>query len=150
MYLTVSDVEALGEDVTLYYWREGVDDDNEDDFADENEYQTMTRPISMPGRANEQQIQFTGIDVTSVPSNGKLSLYVDGTDWAGHSLDDAGEYGVENDKATMVIGIEEDTMLLENSMQMNTVNDYLLVGQNHQISMVIEDGNGIHTSIPFA
>mgnify|MGYP001293578233 CR=1 FL=1 len=145
LYLTVSDAEALGEEVTLYYWREGVDDTNQNDVADENEYQTMTRPITMPGRANEQQIQFTGIDVTSVPSNGMLSLYVGGTDWAGHSLNNAGDFGVENDKATMVIGIEADTILLENSMQMNTVNDYLLVGQNHQVSMVIEDENGIHT-----
>ena len=145
LYMTVSDTEALGEDVTLYYWREDVDDSNQDGIADENEYQSMTRPISMPGRANEQQIHFTGIDVTSLPSNGMLSLYTSGTDWAGHSFSNTGSPGVDNDKGTMVIGIEAETVLLENSFELNTENGYLLLGQNHQISMVIEDHNGIHT-----
>ncbi|MDP7042708.1 MAG: hypothetical protein QF807_01660 [Candidatus Thalassarchaeaceae archaeon] len=145
LYMSATDTEALGEDVTLYYWREDVDDSNQDGVADENEYQNMTRPISMPGRANEQQIHFTGIDVTSVPSNGMLSLYISGIDWAGHSFTNTGASGVDNDKATMVIGIEADTTLLENSFELDTVNDYLLMGQNHQISMIIEDLNGIHT-----
>nr|MBC8517910.1 hypothetical protein [Euryarchaeota archaeon] len=45
----------------------------------------------------------------------------------------------------MVIGVDTDTILLENSFELNTNNDYLLVGQNHQVSMVIEDSNGINT-----
>ena len=145
LHLTVTDVQALGEDVVLHYWRQGVDDQNTDGIADESEYQTMSRPISLPGRANEQQIQFNGIDVSSLPANGFLSLYISGTDWAGLSFNNSGAAGIDNDKATMVIGIDEDTILLENSLMLNTNNDHLLVGQNHQISMIIEDENGIHT-----
>lgn len=146
LHLTVSDVQALGDDITLHYWREGTSDDsNGDGIADENEYQTMTRPISMPGNSNEQQMQFTGFDLSSMADNSMLSLYISGTDWAGLPIESSGMPGLDNDKATMVIGIESDTVLLENSFTLNTINDHLLVGQNHQISMVIEDGNGIHT-----
>lgn len=145
LHLTVTDEQTLGDNVTLHYWREGVDDNNDDGVADENEYLTMARPISMPGRSNEQSIQFTGIDVSSLPANGDLSLYISGTDWAGHSFDNSGSHGLSDDKATMVIGVDTDTILLENSFELNTNNDYLLVGQNHQVSMVIEDSNGINT-----
>ena len=143
--LTVSDQEALGDNVTLNYWREIVDDENEDGIADKNEYQSITRPISIPGNSIEQQIQFTGIDVSEVPSNGVFSAYTTGTDWAGQHFTNAGSFGVDNDQATMVIGIEADTNLIEDSLTLDTVNDYLLVGQEHQLSMVIEDENGIKT-----
>ena len=146
LHLTVSDTQALGDDITLHYWRQGTNDDsNGDGIADENEYQTMTRPISMPGNTNEQQLQFMGFDLSSVPANNMLSLYISGTDWAGLPIGNDGMPGLENDKATMVIGTDADTILLENSFTLNTNNDYLLVGQNHQISMVIEDENGINT-----
>ena len=145
LHLTVSDAEALGEDVTLHYWREGVDDSDEDGIADEAEYQTMSRPISMPGASDNQQVTFSGIDVSEIADNDRLSLYVSGTDWAGLPFNSAGGHGMDSDKATMVIGIEASTILLESSLELNTIEDYLLVGQNHQLSMVIEDANGIHT-----
>jgi len=146
LHLTVRDNQALGDNITLHYWRQGTSDDsNGDGIADENEYQSMTRPISQPGNTNQQQIQFNGFDLSSVPANNMLSLYISGTDWAGLPIENSGMPGLENDKATMVIGTDADTILLENSFTLNTNNDYLLVGQNHQISMVIEDENGIHT-----
>ena len=142
--VTISDGEALGEDLTLHYWREGVDDDG-DGIAQEDEYQTVTRPVSMAGLSKEQQITFSGIDVTGVPANGRASLYLTGTDWASHPFEGAGSAGIDSDKATMVIGTDAPTTLLENEYNLDTVNDYLLVGQSHVITIGIEDENGIHT-----
>lgn len=142
--VTISDGEALGEDLTLHYWREGVDDDG-DGIAQEDEYQTVTRPVSMAGLSKEQQITFSGIDVTGVPANGRASLYLTGTDWASHPFEGAGSAGIDSDKATMVIGTDAPTSLLENEYGLDTVNDHLLVGQSHIMTIGIEDENGIHT-----
>lgn len=145
LHLSVSDGQALGDNVTLHYWREGVDDTNSDGVADEDEYQTLSQPISQPGISVDQQIQFSNIDVSSLPANGHVSLFVSGSDWAGHPLDGSGSAGMDSDKATMVIGIDEDTILSETAFEIDTVNEYLLAGETHSVSMVLQDANGIDT-----
>ena len=142
--LVINDAEALGDNLTLHYWREGVDDDG-DGIAEEGEYQSITRPISQPGISKEQQISFSGIDVSAVPANGRTSLYLTGTDWASHPFDGAGTAGVDLDKATMVIGIDAPTSILENEFNLDTANDHLLVGQSHTLTIGIQDDNGVHT-----
>ena len=62
-YVTISEDEARGESITLWYWRSGLDDINGDGIADENEYLSQEMDLSV-GLTGEQQIQFTGIDVS--------------------------------------------------------------------------------------
>ena len=85
-YITISEDQARGESLTLRYWREGVDDENSDGIADESEYQSQNRELSV-GLTGEQQVQFMGIDVSSM-DNDLIHLYVEGTDWVGLSYQD--------------------------------------------------------------
>ncbi|MCH2359371.1 MAG: hypothetical protein MK235_07670, partial [Candidatus Poseidoniales archaeon] len=143
--VTLNDLQALGEEVTLYYWREGVDDDNDDGTPDLDEYQTTTKQLSMAGMSAEQTVLFDSFSVTQVPTNGNVSLWIEGTDWAGHPFTDSGGPGLDEDKATVVIGMEMPTSLHTSTLSLSTVDDYLLSGQQHTISMHVEDSNGIRT-----
>ena len=143
--VTLSDMQALGEEVTLHYWREGVDDGNEDGTPDLDEYQTTTKQLSMAGMSAEQTVLFDGFSVTQVPTNGNVSLWIEGTDWAGHQFIGSGGPGLDEDKATVVIGMEMPTSLHTSTLSLSTVNDYLLAGQQHTVTMHVEDSNGIRT-----
>ena len=90
-YITVSEDQARGESLTLRYWREGVDDQNSDGIADETEYKSQNRELSV-GLTGEQQVQFMGIDVSSM-DNDIIHLYVEGTDWVGLSYQDGLQEG---------------------------------------------------------
>ena len=143
--VTLTDQEALGEEVTLHYWREGVDDDNDDGTPDLDEYQTTTKQLSMAGTSAEQTVLFDSFSVTQVPTNGNVSLWIEGTDWAGHPFTDSGGPGLDEDKATVVVGNEMPTSLHTTTLSLSTVNDYLLSGQQHTVTMHVEDSNGIRT-----
>ena len=109
-YITISEDEARGESLTLRYWREGIDDQNADGVADEAEYQYQNSDLSV-GLTGEQQVQFMGIDVSSL-DNEKIHLYVEGTDWAGQSYQEGGTGGgpgAENSWASVVVA--EDVMV---------------------------------------
>ena len=143
--VTLNDPEALGEEVALHYWREGMDDTNQDGTPDVDEYQTTMQQLSMAGTSNEQTVLFDSFSVSEVPSNGDVSLWIEGTDWAGHQYVDSGSPGLDEDKATVVIGVGTPTSLDTSTLSLNTVGDYLLAGQQHTISMQVEDTNGIRT-----
>ena len=143
--VTLSDSQALGEEVTLHYWREGVDDGNGDGTADIDEYQSTTKQLPMAGMSAEQTVLFDSFSVTQVPTNGNVSLWIEGTDWAGHPFIGSGGPGLDEDKATVVIGVEMPTSLHTSTLSLSTVDDYLLAGQQHTVSMHVEDSNGIRT-----
>ena len=109
-YITVSEDQARGESLTLRYWREGVDDQNSDGIADETEYKSQNRDLSV-GLTGEQQVQFMGIDVSSM-DNDIIHLYVEGTDWVGLSYQDGftgGGPGAADAWASVVVA--EDVMV---------------------------------------
>ena len=55
LQVTITDEQALGNEVIMHFWREGMDDDNLDGVADETEYQQTAKPLP-EGVAGERTI----------------------------------------------------------------------------------------------
>ncbi|MDC0556202.1 hypothetical protein OAO34_00240 [Candidatus Poseidoniaceae archaeon] len=144
LQVTVTDNQALGDKLTMHYWREVMDDTNGDGQADESEYQTMFENLP-EGISGERTLTYSGIDVSSLEMNALFSVYFTGTDYAGHQLMYGGDAGVDNDMATLIIAVNEPTEIPSASLNLNTVNEQLMVGQMHTLSMNIDDANGVNS-----
>ena len=92
VHITVSDAQDRGDELILHYWREGMDDTNDDGFAQSNEYLSMTESL-YPLRSGSQQVTFSNIQVATNGFNAKVSLWVEGKDWAGNSYQEGGTGG---------------------------------------------------------
>jgi len=142
LQVTVTDNQALGDSLMMHYWREVLDDTNLDGIANHSEYQTMSK--SLPeGIAGERTLTFSGIDVSGLDMNSKFSVFFTGTDYAGHELMYGGMAGVENDMGTLIIAVNEPTDIPSSALSLDTVNEQLLAGQIHNLTMQISDGNGV-------
>ena len=160
-YVTISEDEARGESITLWYWRSGLDDTNGDGIADENEYLSQQKDLSV-GLTGQQQIQFTGIDVSEL-DNELIHLYLEGSDWAGLTYQDGGTGGgpgAENSWASIVVAEDvlvefagtglgtgsgaSSTFGLDRETQDN-IDFYLLPGSEHTFSVRLDEPNGFHT-----
>ena len=149
IYVTVSDSEAIGETLTLHYWREGLDDNNGDNIADAEEYQNLTYYLNS-GYSGEQQVIFNGIDVNSLEFNSDVHFWIEGTDWAGLSYQDGmrgGGPGAENSWGTLVIATDIEATIVknENAFSIDHQLGYLLAGNTHNFKMQIYEPNGIQT-----
>ncbi len=160
-YLTISEDEARGESLTLRYWRTGVDDTDGDDIADEEEYQSQDKILSA-GLTGQQQVQFSGIDVSAL-NNEPIYLYVEGTDWAGLSYQEGGTGGgpgAQNAWAAVVVAVDEPTEFAgigigtgqgANSafdldrLTQDSIDYYLVPGKTHTFTVRIDEPNGFHT-----
>ena len=142
LQVTISDQQALGDELVLHTWREGADDANSNGVADPSEYQT--RSESLPeGIAGDRTVTFSGIDVSGLDMNAQLSIYFTATDYSGHELVDGGSPGIDNDMATMVIAVNEPTEIPTSGLSLDTIDDMLMVGHTHTLSMEISDLNGV-------
>jgi len=160
-YITISEGEARGETLTLKYWREGLDDLDGDGVADEDEYQSQSSDLSV-GLTGEQQVQFLGIDVSSL-DNEMIHLYVEGSDWAGLTYQDGGTGGgpgAENSWASVVVA--EDVMVefagaglgtgsgggstfsLDRATQ-DSIDYFLIPGEEHTFKVRLDEPNGFRT-----
>ena len=147
VHVTVSDNQDRDDEVILHYWREGIDDMNGDGFAQSNEYLSMVESI-YPLRSGSQQISFSNIQVAANGFNGKVSLWLEGTDWAGNSYQDGGTGGgpgLSSDWATLQTAQNTETTLLNTGFSLDTWNEHLLAGQTHTFSMIVQDANGVET-----
>lgn len=144
LQVTVTDDQALGDELVMYYWREVMDDSNGDGIADYSEYQTTAKDLP-GGISGERTLTFNGIDVSGLEMNALFSVFFTGTDYAGHSLINGGDAGVANDMATLIIAINEPTTIPESSLHLDTLNELLLAGQMHTLSMEIYDDNGVNS-----
>ena len=114
VYVTVSDADARASDVTLRYWRTAMDDANADGVPDPEEYSSMTLPLSI-GFSGEEQKNFEGIDLTGVPFNSPVYLYIEGTDWSGRTYQSGGTGGgpgASEAWATMLVAEDVETQIL--------------------------------------
>ena len=146
VHITVSDAEDRDDEVTLHYWREGIDDDG-DGLAQADEYQTQVASLN-PLRTGSQQVSFSNIQVAGNGFNGKVSLWLEGTDWAGNSYQEGGTGGgpgLSSDWATLQIAENTETTLLNTGFELDAWDEHLLAGQEHTISMVVQDANGVET-----
>ena len=144
LQVTITDEQALGDEIVMHYWREVMDDSNLDGIADYSEYQTMSK--SLPeGIAGERTLTFSGIDVSGLEMNAKFSVFFTGTDYAGHELMYGGDAGLDHDMGTLVIAVNEPTSIPANGLVLDTINEQLLAGQMHNLTMEISDANGVNS-----
>ena len=147
VFVTIDEAEARGEIIALRYWRETVDDVNMDGIADEDEYLSQQQPLTS-GMTGQQQVQFVGIDVSALPFNSMVHMYIEGTDWAGYSYQDGGTGGgpgAENAWSTVVVATDEPTSIVPTGFDLDRELGYLLAGVPHTFTMQIDELNGIHT-----
>jgi len=147
VYVTVSDADARASEVTLRYWRTVMDDANGDGVPDSEEYSSMTLPLSI-GFSGEEQKNFEGIDLTGVPFNSPVYLYIEGTDWSGRTYQSGGTGGgpgASEAWATMLVAEDVETQILGSGFSLDRKSGYLLPGVEHTFTMVIDEPNGIAT-----
>jgi len=147
VFITVADEQDRDEEVTLHYWREGIDDLNADGVAQTGEYQSMTAALN-PLRSGSQQVRFSNIQIAANGFNGRVSLWISGTDWAGNTYQEGGTGGapgVAADWATLQTAQNTETTLLNTGFSLDAYNGHLLAGQAHTISIVVQDANGVET-----
>jgi len=142
----VFDDEALGAEITLHYWIESLHDFNQDGEAQAQEYGTLLGTLNNEGIAGEDTIQFNpNLDVSENVNNGKVSLWLEGTDYAGLEYDNGGTPGLENDFATLYTATNTETVIISTTVQLDTINEHLMAGQEHVFSVQVQDSNGIGT-----
>ena len=160
-FITISEGEARGELLTMRYWREGIDDDDGDGIADQEEYKSKINQLSQ-GLTGEQQIQFFGIDISTM-YNEQIHIYLEGSDWAGLTYQDGGTGGgpgVENSWASAVVA--EDVMVEFAGVGLGTgssvgstfsldriskdsLDYFLLPERNHTFKVRLDEPNGFRT-----
>ncbi|MBT4066066.1 MAG: hypothetical protein HOE76_02450 [Euryarchaeota archaeon] len=144
LQVTVTDSQALGNEVVMHYWREVLDDTNGDGIADYDEYQATSRDLP-EGISGERTLTFSGIDVSGLEMNALFSVFFTGTDYAGHSLVYGGTAGIDNDMATLIIAVNAPTTIPATGLSIDSISEQLLAGQMHTLSMEISDENGINS-----
>ena len=142
--LTIFDAEALGDEVSLNYWREGSEDTNSNGLPDADEYLNFTESLPA-GTVGERQLTFPSLDVSNNVVNGNVSVYISGQDWSGISYENGGSSGYDSDYATLVTATNTPTTMLINELSLELTNEYLLAGQQTGLSFVLADDNGIQT-----
>jgi len=140
--LQVLDDHALGDELTLHYWRQAFEDDG-DGIAQESEYQELVVQLNLG--ANEF-IEFPFIDVDNSLGTSVVSLYVTCNDLAGVELEGGGSHGLDNDLATVTLMFDSETLIEPVDLTMQRYEEqYLLPGQEHRFSFVVEDLNGLNS-----
>ena len=77
--------------------------------------------------------------------NAQFSVFFTGTDYAGHELMYGGDAGLEHDMGTLTIAVTEPTTIPANGLVLDTINEQLLAGQIHNLTMEISDANGVNS-----
>lgn len=144
LQLDIEELEGMGDEVNIHYWRESIDDINQDGIAQEDEYLLKSK-VLVESRIGEQFIELPPIELEGNENNAKVSLYVSGTDFVGLEFANGGGPGLGNDLATIVTAINTVTELDYSSLNLDTFEERLLLGQNHTLEMIITEGNGIET-----
>ncbi len=144
LQLDIEDSEGMSDEIIIHYWRESLDDTNNDGEAQAEEYQSQTKGL-IEARVGEQYIELPPLNVDGNENNARVSLYISGTDYVGLEFMNGGSPGLNNDFATVVTAINTMTELDYGSLTLDTTDERLLLGQQHTLEMKIIEGNGIET-----
>ncbi|MCS5537880.1 MAG: hypothetical protein NZ770_07220, partial [Candidatus Poseidoniaceae archaeon] len=140
--LQVIDDHALGDELTLHYWRQAFEDDG-DGIAQESEYQELIVQLNLGA---DEFIEFPFIGVENSFGTSVVSLYVTSNDLAGVALESGGSHGLSNDLATVTLMLDSETLIEPVDLMMGRHEErYLLPGQEHRFSFIIEDLNGLNS-----
>ena len=151
LLFTVADNQSLGSEVTMHYWIEDMHDlydpavNGKNGVPDPQEYASTTMMIFNSGVAGEETVNFLPINLEVNQENNRVSVYFTAIDFAGNELRNGGSPGFETDYATIYTAINEPTQILQDFIYLDTESEYLMVGQNHTLSMRIDEPNGIGT-----
>jgi hypothetical protein len=151
--IEISEIEALGGPLFLHSWREGIDDVNGNNKPDDGEY-SIQREITPMKVIGTVRIDFPALDLFANGELGIVSLFVTGTDLAGHSVIGGGGPGIDQDMATLVTQDDLPTTLSLPSITLDRWGTNLLAGITHEFSFKVTDDNGVSSldniSINFA
>jgi len=140
--LHLRDSDGLGEQITMYTWKQKVDDDG-DGIPQSSEYQQQT--ILLPTGLNESWIDLPLIDSTEIanPEEGYLSIWFSGEDLAGNPITGAGNAG-EDDLARIRVMPRYTSFVNTENLHIDTHEQtYLLPGKEHFVEFELTDANGL-------
>ena len=143
--LQLSDPEGLSSLLKVWTWMEGVHDDNNNGLMEASEYRLNTVSLNRGVKQLEVDLPLLASE-EAVPADrtvGRISLVLKGEDLAGNPLEGGGEYGEENDLATLSVQRRSDTIVDVESVQLDRVNGHLLAGHEHRFSFTLSDANTI-------
>jgi len=145
LWIEVHDDELLDTFVSLRCWFETYDDTDQDGVADESEYGESLQFLGGAPRGTIR-VDFPAVSLSMMDENDRISCYVVGGDYAGHSFVGGGAPGVENDLATMFVQTQSPTQLSLPSISLDRHEEMsLLMGMEHKFSFTLQDANGLES-----
>ncbi len=143
IHLTIEDPEALGPKVTLHMWREGIDGNGD---AEAGEYTSISKDLQRAGRSGVEELVFRSLDISSMPTNGRLSLWFEANDESDRTLQNGGGPGFDNDAATLLIATNEPTTIRADLSILNgSVGGWIPAGQPIEFGLALQDANGVES-----
>ena len=145
LWIEVHDDELLDTFVSLRCWFETYDDTDQDGVADESEYGESLQFLGGAPRGTIR-VDFPAVSLSMMDEDDRISCYVAGGDYAGHSFVGGGGPGLENDLATMFVQTQSPTQLSLPSISLDRHEEMsLLMGIEHKFSFTLQDANGLES-----
>ncbi len=142
-WIEVQDAELLAPFVNLRCWFETYDDIDQDGVPDEGEYDESSQFLGGSPRGTIR-VDFPAINLVGMGDGDRISCFIEGGDFAGHSFIGAGGPGFESDIATMTVQPQDPTQVSLSSITLNRHEEMsLLQGSEHTFSFTFQDGNGL-------
>ena len=144
-WIEVHDDELLESFLNLRCWFETYDDVDQDGIPDESEYgESMQFLGGVP--SGTIHVDFPAVNLAGMDDGDRISCFIAGGDFAGHTYSDSGGPGFDTDMATMTIQTQEPTQVSLPSITLNRHEDMsLLQGVEHTFSFTFQDGNGLNS-----
>ena len=140
--IEISDQSALGDELNLHYWRQSLDDDDDDGNAEISEYNKLTIQLN---KGVSEYIEFPFIEVGDVLENSVISVYVSAEDLAGIPVYGGGNYGLDADLATIILMQDTPTEVVAFDLEMQLYDGQIIPSQEHVFAFAIEDSNGLNS-----
>ena len=143
--LKLSDPEGLSSLLEVWTWLERLHDTNGNGLMEEEEYRMET--ISLNRGVREIEVDLPLLSSQSVVPDGKntgrVSVVLVGEDLAGNSLLGGGDFGEANDLATISVQRRSDTVVEQEDIRLDRINNRLLAGHEHTLVFSLGDANSI-------
>ena len=142
--VTLADAEGLDNTLQMHTWLEARDDVNLDGVMDAEEYSAQTVTFNSGLIEAVVDLPLLGwSDITAGGSSGRASVVIRANDLAGNALDGGGEFGSNQDLATVYLQERYDSTIDTESLEFDSLEGLLLLGHQHHFNFTITDGNGI-------
>lgn len=146
LQVVIEDVEGLDTELVVYTWAEYADDSNGDAIMDPEEYRITT--VSVNYASNIAVLDIPAISWQEVKGpfeSGRLSIVLAIDDLAGNSLQNGGNFGIDQDAATIIVQDQFQTLMDTSALSLDLVDGQILPSHKHTFSYGITDYNGIES-----